>query len=195
MQIIGNGNILIKENFLSKKECQIITKWMDEFNYANLPKHEITFWQKRLIRNDETIKLPGYEKSFDEVTFILDNIKKRILEVLNNYEKNDWLLKEINCIKMWNGSHPFPERENQHIEMFYHTDNQELNGYEKEVFWGSVIYPNSDYLGGELHYPKYNFKHKPEEGSIVFHRGNVRHGVLSMVEGNRYSLASTIYKE
>jgi hypothetical protein len=195
MEILANGNILIKKDFLSKEECQTITKWMNDFNYADLPKHEVTFWQKRLIRNDDTTTLPGYEKSFDDVNVILNNIKKRTLEVLKTYEENDWELKELNCIKMWNGSHPFPERENQHIEMFYHTDNQELNGYGREVFWGAVIYPNSNYLGGQIHYPKYNFKYKPEEGSVVFHRGNVRHGVLAMIEGNRYSLASTIYKK
>ena len=161
MEILANGNILIKKDFLSKEECPTITKWMNDFNYADLPKHEVTFWQKRLIRNDDTTTLPGYEKSFDDVNVILNNIKKRTLEVLKTYEENDWELKELNCIKMWNGSHPFQERENQHIEMFYHTDNQELNGYGREVFWGAVIYQNSNYLGGQIHYPKYNFKYNP----------------------------------
>ena len=95
---------------------------------------------------------------------------------------------------MWNGSHPFPERRNKNLEMFYHTDNQEINGYKDIVWWGAVIYPNNDYEGGELDYPKYKFKYKPNTGSIVFHKGNVKHGVLSVKSGTRYSIASTLTK-
>ena len=61
---------------------------------------------------------------------------------------------------MWKGSHPFENRKNQELEMFLHYDNQESNGYDHEVFWGCVIYPNDKYIGGELFYPKYNFKYK-----------------------------------
>jgi 2OG-Fe(II) oxygenase superfamily len=195
MDIICDGNILICDNFLSNEESFILTQWFNNFDYVNLNSHEYDFWHKRLIRRDQTPLQNGYENSFDEVTVLIDKIRNRLIKTLNLFDNNEWDLSEFNFIKMWNGSNPFPERRNKSLEMFYHTDNQENNGYEKEIFWGAVIYPNDDYEGGELSYPKYKLIHKPKAGSIVFHRGNVKHGVKIVNTGNRYSIASTVFKK
>lgn len=192
MDVLHNGNILVDSNFLSIEESQLLTKWFETFNYNDLVPHDYDFWHKRLIRRDQTTQQDGYENSFDEITNLIDTLRIRLINTLKSFENKNWDLSEFNFIKMWNGSHPFPERKNKDLEMFYHTDNQESNGYKKEVFWGAVIYPNDNYLGGELSYPNYNFYYKPSAGSLVLHTGNTRHGVLSVKNGTRFSIASTI---
>lgn len=195
MEILYDKNIVIKNNFLSKEESLILTNWFDNFNYDNLNPSQYEFWHKRLIRRDQTPKQAGYENCFHEITDLIDDIRFRLIETLNLFDKDVWDLSEFNFIKMWNGSNPFPERRNKDMEMFYHTDNQENNGYQNEVFWGAVIYPNDNYTGGELSYPKYKLIHKPLAGSIVFHKGSVKHGVKNVHSNNRYSIASTIFKQ
>jgi hypothetical protein len=194
MDVLYDGNILIKPNFLSVEESELITKWFTAFNYNDLISNEYEFWHKRLIRRDETPKQNGYEKSFNEITELIDVLRIRLINLLKSFQNENWVLSEFNFIKMWNGSNPFPERRSKDLEMFYHTDNQESNGYTKEIFWGVVIYPNCDYSGGELYYPKHKFKYKATPGSIVFHTGNTKHGVLLVEDGIRFSIASTITK-
>jgi hypothetical protein len=193
MKVLYNGDIIIVDDFLSAEECSVITKWLDNFNYEDLPNHEIEFWHKRLVAKETTTHIPGYEHSFDITNDLITDIKKRIINLLKQYENNEWQISDINFLKMWKGSHPFENRKNKDLEMFLHYDNQESNGYDHEVAWGCVIYPNSRYEGGELFYPKYNFKYRPNSGSLIMHKGNVRHGVMSMISGIRYSMASTIW--
>lgn len=194
MNLDFEGNIIIIDDFLSNKEYSLLKEWFDSFDYENLTPNEIKFWDKRLIRQDETPLLPGYEDSFKPVETLIIDIRKRLIETLNSIESADWRLSELNFIKMFKDSNPFPERRNKDLEMFYHTDNQESNGYEKTVFWGAVIYPNDEYSGGEIYYPKYKFKYKAKPGSLVLHKGNVKHGVLLVKDGTRYSIASTFSK-
>lgn len=189
-----DGNIIVVDNFLSEEESFIFKQWFDNFNYDNLVPSKIDFWHKRLLRQDETPLIPGYEKSFDEVSELIIDIRKRLVDTLNSIEEDSWCLSEFNFIKMFKDSNPFPERRNKDLEMFYHMDDQEANGYENRVFWGAVIYPNNEYTGGEIYYPKYKFKYKAKPGSLVLHRGNVKHGVLLVNDGIRYSIASTISK-
>ena len=85
MDILYDGNIIVESNFLSKLECQKIVNWMNNFNYNDLPNHSIEFWHKRLIARDTTTLIPGYENSFNEVNDILNNVKKRILNVIILY--------------------------------------------------------------------------------------------------------------
>lgn len=194
MDVLYDGNILIESNFLSVEESKLITKWFTNFNYKDLVSNEYEFWHKRLIRRDETPKQDGYKESFNEIIELIDILRIRLTNLLKSFQNENWVLSEFNFIKMWNGSNPFPERKNKDLEMFYHTDNQENNGYTKEIFWGVIIYPNDNYSGGELYYPKYKFKYKASPGSIVFHTGNTKHGVLLVEDGLRFSIASTITK-
>ena len=62
----------------------------------------------------------------------------------------------------------------------------------KLIQWGSVIYPNDDYDGGEIHYPTYNFSYKPEAGSAIFHSGYTMHGVKKVTLGERYCITGLI---
>ena len=58
--------------------------------------------------------------------------------------------------------------------------------------WGSVIYLNDDYCGGETYYPNLGISVKPESGMAVVHRGDSRHlhGVSRVEGGERFTVAS-----
>jgi hypothetical protein len=58
--------------------------------------------------------------------------------------------------------------------------------------WGSVIYLNDDYEGGEIYYPDYDYWYKPKAGSMAMHEGNTRHGVKKVISGERFCAASLV---
>ena len=76
------------------------------------------------------------------------------------------------------------------LEMFIHIDNQ--GHMESPIMWGSVLYLNDDYEGGEIYYPDYDYLYKPKAGSMALHRGNTRHGVKKVISGERFCAASLV---
>jgi hypothetical protein len=76
------------------------------------------------------------------------------------------------------------------LEMFVHIDNQ--GHMESPIMWGSVVYLNDDYIGGEIYYPDYEYWYKPKAGSMVLHEGNTRHGVKKVTRGERFCAASLV---
>jgi hypothetical protein len=73
----------------------------------------------------------------------------------------------------------------------------ELTAHVDEVphahrLWGSVIYLNDDYEGGETFYPNLGISVSPQAGMAVVHRGNEehRHGVTKVFGVERFTVAS-----
>ena len=58
--------------------------------------------------------------------------------------------------------------------------------------WGSVIYLNDDYDGGETYYPNLGVSVKPRSGMAVVHRGDSHHlhGVSKVENGERFTIAT-----
>lgn len=189
-----DDNVIIYRNFLSKEEADLLTKWFKEFNYKDLPPHSFKFWDQRLMTPSVTTKYAGFEKSFDEIMELNNELQARIKTALNMAEVDDrWRTSAFNYIKMWKDSNPMGHDYGDNLEMFYHIDNQDQ--MLQIIFWGLVIYPNDDYEGGEIVYPQYNFKYKPEAGSMIMHEGYTRHGVKKVVSGERFCMASLAHKE
>jgi hypothetical protein len=184
-----NGNVIIFENFISEEENYVIDNFMRTFDYDNLPEHKFTFWAKRLLNDHDMKLIPGYENSFDSINPTLQTLNKKIskaLDIADTEEK--WEPSPFNLIKMFSGSSPLDLGDN--LEMFVHIDNQEH--MHNPIIWGSVYYPNDDYVGGEIFYPEYNFNYKPKARSLVLHSGMTKHGVKKMISGNRFCLASLV---
>lgn len=62
-----------------------------------------------------------------------------------------------------------------------------------DIRFGAVIYINDNYQGGEVYYPELDLEIKPKAKSLLVHRGNIPHGVKSIIGGdNKYILTSFI---
>ncbi len=64
---------------------------------------------------------------------------------------------------------------------------------KNRIIFGTVIYLNENFSGGELNYPDLDISIKPKEGSIMIHDSQISHQVLSVMSGDRYSLTSFIF--
>lgn len=184
-----DNNVVIVENFLSQEEIYKVDSFMRHFNYEGLKSHEFLYWGKRLI-NEYQMKLnPGYEHVMDEILPTLNEMLKRTSFILDQVDKKaKWEPAPYNLIKMYPDSSPLSFQGDEELEMFVHIDNQVH--MEKPILWGSVVYPNDDYDGGEIYYPDYDFLYKPKPGSLVLHEGNTKHGVKKVISGNRFCAAS-----
>jgi hypothetical protein len=127
----------------------------------------------------------------DVVNPIILELKERTVNFLNEHDhKNEWQPSEHNLIKMFLNSSPMEFMGDDSLEMFIHIDNQ--GHMELPIIWGSVVYINDDFEGGEIYYPDYEYSYKPKAGSMVLHSGNTRHGVKKVISGNRYCAASLV---
>ena len=75
-----------------------------------------------------------------------------------------------------------------------HADGETAAGiptFAYIVDYGSIIYINDDYKGGELCFPRYGLKFKPKAGTLVFFPSNNRyaHAVTEVESGLRFTSA------
>lgn len=158
---IENTKIVYKTNFLTEEDLKTID---------NL-----------ILANAFTISenlAPGGYKTFDIgseefVDGLAARVKDLILEAYGEGSVN----------------HMYPRNEIQFLSknsgMSPHDD-----GNGQNVSHGIVIYLSepSDYVGGEIYYPKLEIALKPERGSIVIHprEDDYTHGVVTVLDGLRF---------
>jgi hypothetical protein len=80
----------------------------------------------------------------------------------------------------------------EHIDL--HADGETAAGVPSFAYivdYGSIIYINEDYEGGELSFPAYNIKFKPKAGTLVFFpsNNNYSHCVTEVKSGLRFTSA------
>jgi hypothetical protein len=51
-----------------------------------------------------------------------------------------------------------------------------------------MFYLNDDYAGGELLFPDFDIKYKPNAGDIIIYQSKFQHGVTDLISGNRYNI-------
>ena len=166
------SNIVIKENFVSKEN---LVKILD---YC----YSIEFWESRSHIGIDSIHMPEFiEKNSPKVFSIMqqyvDNVQYEI-----EYRFGRRLEKTNPGIRRW-----LPG-EYQDI----HADGETSGGlpnYNYIVDYGSIIYLNEDYEGGEIFFPKYDIHIKPKAGTLIFFPSTnmYAHGVTEVVSGIRYT--------
>lgn len=79
----------------------------------------------------------------------------------------------------------------EHTDMggISHPDQAKLNDDHNFEFSG-LLYLNENYEGGELNFPKNNFKVVPKTGMLVFFHGHdkLMHEVTEVTQGERKNL-------
>jgi predicted 2-oxoglutarate/Fe(II)-dependent dioxygenase YbiX len=166
------SNIVIKENFISEKHLEEIA------TYCSMASE----WDSRSELGTDSIHMPEYiEKNSTQVFQMMqqyvDNVQHEI-----EYKFGRKLEKTKPGIRKW-----YPG-EYQDL----HADGETAGGwpgYNYIVDYGSIIYLNDNYEGGELFFPKYDIFIKPKPGTLIFFPSTnmYAHGVTEVVSGVRYT--------
>jgi len=166
------SNIVIIENFVSREHLAEVLDYC----------LSITEWQSQSELGSDSIHTPemieqNSKKIFSIMQEYVDEVQRRV-----EFKFGRFLERTKPGIRKWNPG------ESQDV----HADGETAAGwpaYNYIVDYGSIIYLNDEYEGGELFFPKYNIHIKPNPGTLVFFPSTnmYAHGVTEVKEGFRYT--------
>jgi hypothetical protein len=174
---IDVNKILEIENFIDKKTCKNILKYLDSIsdNWSTI----IFYGSSGIVpQEDPTLTDFGLSKNlFDEIKIKIQS------QVERTFDKK--LESSTSYIQIWDiGGFASP-----------HSDNSDFNGKPNNLLknkYASILYLNDDYEGGELYFPEHDIQIKPKTGSLVIFPGGREnlHGIKEVTEGRRYTFAA-----
>lgn len=169
--------VRIIENIASKEECEKIVNYVDEANLWEMANHD--FWHNRVV-NARTIA--KYNKEIAELLIsIRDRMKKQIIQRLDLKQE---IYPDLLQVVKWPIGYSQPP----------HADAANLDGTDNGLSWrdfGSIVYLNDNFEGGETFYENFNLTIVPEAGNMIVHSGDIlhAHGVKEIKGDIRYTIA------
>ena len=171
-------DVLIIDNFISKKDCEYLLNMSSKLD-CWVSKND-PFWDKRcfnvnLLENNNEIKI--------KMSLILKKVKTTILK---SYSLEKIYPDLFEIVKWPVGLYQEPH----HDDMTSYLKDEE--NIHKHRMFGSIIYLNDNFDGGETYYPQHNKTIKPKSGTLVVHPGtsDYMHGVAEVKNNTRYTIAS-----
>lgn len=168
---------ILIEDFISKNELDVIFSFVKNNQSLWPDLNPKDYWAGRSLHfdriNDSSVK----QVMTDSVNKIL-NVIQDITGLINLYP-------DLLSITRWpSGYELLPHADGENPDQSYHPLNWRL--------FGSVIYINQDYRGGELYYPSRNLLVQPKLGMLAAHPGTIDflHGVRPVTQGVRYTITS-----
>jgi len=173
-------NIYVYKNFISNKDCEEITKYLD-----NLSEDR---WRLVPGRQDEIKVAGGIE--------LIKPVKDKVVSLVEDgYIVGD----SHHSTRMIAGDFWGVHADVHDFEDILQASNSYVDGMpyeEKELsIFGFIVYFNkSD--GGEIFYPKQNIVYQQEPGDLVIHSSGpeTEHGVKIVKSGKRYAHSNSIRK-
>lgn len=170
-------NAKIVDNIISKEDCEYLIQCAISSDLWDHGGHE--FWDNRVIDYNSML-------SFDKkaATIMYDsNIACR--QIIKDFYRldNDIYSDTLQVIRWFPGMEQPPHADDM--------SNTEVHGFSHREF-GSIVYLNDEYSGGQTYYPNFDFYVTPKAGSIAIHPGDQEHlhGVTKIEGGIRYTIAS-----
>lgn len=169
-------NAITKDNFIEKENCEYLINFATQFEQWE--GGGAGFWDNRVLNYHTVLK---HDKKAAEI--LLDANVRCGNVIKNNYHLSEIYSDTLQIVRWFPG-----------LEQQPHCDdmtNTTITGLEHRAF-GSIIYLNSDYQGGETYYPNFNYKITPQVGTLAIHPGDPEHlhGVTKIEGGMRYTVAS-----
>jgi hypothetical protein len=170
----------LNENLVAKllKETKEQTDWVYYERGRKFP-------DMIAVQDEETVKeMEEIYKKFSEWPSFGKNY-----ENVKNFEMHDvkWIRKRGDgCIGMGMDAH----WDGDPSEKYMDPKEDGTMKIPNRVKWGSVIYLNDDFEGGEINYIDFGISFKPKPGALICHKGDdpkYRHSVTNMT-GIRYNL-------
>jgi hypothetical protein len=173
-EVADPNNIVIVENFIDEEEVTKIYKYATSVND----------WVNQSASRTDSIH--SYEKIKDNSEEIFSILQRKVnaVQSLVEYTFGRKLEKATAGIRKWTVG------ESQGI----HADGESQYGEPNETYivdYGSIMYLNDNYEGGEICFPAYEKCFKPKPGTLIFFPSSIYylHGVHEIVSGERYTSA------
>lgn len=170
-------NPVVVENVLSKEEIDFILNFAR--NTDRWGSGGDDFWESRVVHfAQDPIDMP--------VKALLSDIRKRIQKIIIDHYQIDKIYSDgIHMVRWFDGMEQPPHCDNME------NDEIHFENYKHRLY-GSILYLNDDFDGGETYYPKDDFYIKPKAGKVAIHPGDEEHwhGVTKINGGIRYTIAS-----
>lgn len=169
-------NGIVKKDFLNLKDCEYLIKSAVESNLWE--NGGSGFWENRVINYHTILK---YDKKAGEI--MLDASSRCGNIIKNNYSIPEIYFDTLQLIRWFPGMEQPP-----HADDMTNTD---IAGFVHREY-GSIIYLNDNYRGGQTYYPNFDIKITPISGTLAIHPGDPKHlhGVTKVEEQTRYTIAA-----
>lgn len=164
--------IAVKE-LLSPDECEYLLTEAKGLQHWDSRNHE--FWDNRVVSLG---RITDFIRCRDAMDWLVRDIFKRLRSFMQDfYEVPETFVDTMDLVKWPAGMSQPP-----HVDEIPHAHRK----------WGSVIYLNDDFDGGQTFYPNFNKYVTPKAGVAVIHRGDQEHlhGVTEVSGGTRFTIAS-----
>jgi len=167
------------DRFLTDEEVKAILSYAENTNaWISYPG---TVWDKR------TITLDRIKPENSDVAQIIEKTALKTQQAIHDrYNLSYTPYADAMTLCRWFDGMSQPP----HCDDMSNVEGENLIHGHRE--FGSIIYLNDDYDGGETYYPDHNFKIDPISGRIAIHLSdcNHRHGVTQVKGSTRYTIAS-----
>lgn len=180
----SHDEIIIIEDFLSinhlKKLSQCARDIKEEM-WRGYARNDHDFWDGRFYHASDV-----RTNISEQVSLIMFDQRKRVMQIIEELFDKDKIYSDLCQFVRWFDGY----------ELQPHADSMNPDGsihpFPYREF-ASITYLNDDFEGGEIYFPnKDNFSPKIKSGMLVIFPGTVEylHGVKSVSEGTRYTIAS-----
>jgi hypothetical protein len=177
-----NFNAKIIDDFLSEKECQDIVSFVKTIEPWEQDDPGVEIWNNRILTDYTVLTVHS-----EEVGKKLYEIKNRIATKIKELYEVEEIYADLLSVSRW-----FPG-----MDQSPHADDmsnvpEEKNEWFNHRDFGSVIYLNTDYSGGNTYYPDHGIEVVPKVGTLVLHPASPDHlhGVTKIEDGMRYTISS-----
>lgn len=213
-----NPKVRIIENFVSEEYCNNIIDFtlsndlwsLENYKPGGMPEDSLEHkgwlnyaaqWDNRRI-NFHTLYLnQSHPELFKKIWDVKIKAKEQVVDFFNIAD-NSFELENWEAVRWY-----YPHMQAAHIDYidddFKRSDfppEADISWFKPEVeeiyrkqcqtkHYTAMLYLNSDFEGGELHFPYNNkFEIKPKAGMMVIFSGDVNamHGIKQITSGNRY---------
>jgi hypothetical protein len=165
------------DNIISKNDCDYL---IDSAVYSDLwSTGGNEFWNNRVIGYDSML---GFDKKSAKIMYDANMSCRQIIKDSYGLE-NEVYSDTLQIIRWFPGMEQTPHADDM--------SNTSIPGFDHREF-GSIIYLNENYSGGQTYYPNFDIYITPKAGSIAIHPGDVEHlhGVTKIEGETRYTIAS-----
>jgi predicted 2-oxoglutarate/Fe(II)-dependent dioxygenase YbiX len=168
---IGSArNVIIIENFVSPEDCKLVLDSIDDSIVW------VSYTQEG-IPDKVSKNLHDKKEAYGILKNAIDKLQN---EIETHFGRS--LEEGFPGIRVWSVGDYQP----------LHADGEDPEGNPNEAYivdYGSVIYLNDDYEGGEIYFPDQQIEIKPKAGTVVFFPSNNMfiHGVKEITKGERYT--------
>lgn len=170
---------VIQENFLDQDICRYLVSLAQDISWDSTQQD--SYWNDRVCSSR---LLAGQIQCGEEIERLFSGIASQVNQIfISRLSRTDLHPDTFDIIRWPSGSSQPPHAD------AYKNDGTS-NGLSHRLY-GSIIYLNQSFYGGETYYPNLDMSVKPKIGTIVIHPSDILHlhGVTNVNHGTRYTIA------